>query len=116
MAKQVELDANGNIDIKYLFAIVLGIAVVDFVIYREMFVNKKADGEDKKKESKPAKNTAKKPAVSMPGKDIPARPAMPGKEIPKAPVKPPVNSVTQQPVQQETPVVEQPDKKKLTLL
>ncbi len=101
-------DANGNIDIKYLFAIVLGIAVVDFVIYREMFVNKKADGEDKKKESKPAKNNTKKPAVSMPGKDIPARPAMPGKEIPKAPVKTPVNNVTQQPVQQEAPVVEQP--------
>ena len=97
-------DANGNIDIKYLFAIVLGIAVVDFVIYREMFVNKKADGEEKKKESKTAKNNAKKPAVSMPGKDIPARPAMPGKEIPKAPV----NNVPQQSVQQETPVVEQP--------
>ena len=101
-------DANGNIDIKYLFAIVLGIAVVDFVIYREMFVNKKADGEDKKKESKPAKNNAKKPTVSMPGKDIPARPAMPGKEIPKAPVKTPVNNAQQQSVQQETPVVEQP--------
>ena len=101
-------DANGNIDIKYLFAIVLGIAVVDFVIYREMFVNKKADGEDKKKDSKPAKSNAKKPAVSMPGKDIPARPAMPGKEIPKAPVKTPVNNVPQQSVRQETPVVEQP--------
>ena len=101
-------DANGNIDIKYLFAIVLGIAVVDFVIYREMFVNKKADGEEKKKESKPAKSNAKKPAVSMPGKDIPARPAMPGKDIPKASVKTPVNNVPQQSVQQETPVVEQP--------
>ena len=44
----------------------------------------------------------------MPGKDIPARPAMPGKEIPKTPVKTPVNNVPQQPVQQETPVVEQP--------
>lgn len=101
-------DANGNIDIKYLFAIVLGIAVVDFVIYREMFVNKKVDGEEKKKETKPAKNNAKKPAVSMPGKDIPARPAMPGKEMPKAPNKVPVNNMPQQNVQQETPVVEQP--------
>ena len=98
-------DANGNIDIKYLFAIVLGIAVVDFVIYREMFVNKKVDGEEKKKETKPAKNNAKKPAVSMPGKDIPARPAMPGKEMPKAPNKVPVNNMPQQNVQQETPVV-----------
>jgi len=101
-------DANGNIDIKYLFAIVLGIAVVDFVIYREMFVNKKAEGDEKKKESKPAKSNVKKPAVSMPGKDIPVRPAMPGKEIPKAPVKTPANNISQQPVQQETPVVEQP--------
>jgi len=101
-------DANGNIDIKYLFAIVLGIAVVDFVIYREIFVNKKAEGDEKKKESKPAKSNVKKPAVSMPGKDIPVRPAMPGKEIPKAPVKTPANNISQQPVQQETPVVEQP--------
>lgn len=101
-------DANGNIDIKYLLAIVLGITVVDFVIYREMFVNKKAEGDEKKKESKPAKNNAKKPAVSMPGKDIPVRPAMPGKEVPKAPVKTPVNNVPQQSVQQEAPVVEQP--------
>lgn len=100
-------DANGNIDIKYLFAVVLGIGVVDFVLYREMFVNKKAEGEGKKKEAKPATN-AKKPAVSMPGKDMPARPAMPGKEIPKAPAKPPVAPVAQQPVSQATPVAEQP--------
>ena len=99
---------DGSLNITYLFGVILIVAAVDFVLYREMFVNKKADGEEKKKESKPAKNNAKKPAVSMPGKDIPARPAMPGKEIPKAPVKTPVNNVPQQSVQQETPVVEQP--------
>jgi len=99
---------DGSLNITYLFGVVLIVAAIDFVLYREMFVNKKADGEEKKKESKPAKNNAKKPAVSMPGKDIPARPAMPGKEIPKAPIKTPENNVPQQPVQQETPVVEQP--------
>ncbi len=99
---------DGSLNVTYLFGVVLVVAAADFVLYREMFKNNKSDGDEKKKESKPAKNNAKKPSVSMPGKDIPARPAMPGKEIPKAPVKAPVNNIPQQPVQQETPVVEQP--------
>ena len=99
---------DGSLNITYLFGVVLALGAADFVLYREMFTNNKENGGEKKKETKPAKNNAKKPAVSMPGKDIPARPAMPGKEIPKAPVKTPVNNVPQQSVQQETPVVEQP--------
>ncbi len=100
---------DGSLNITYLFGIVAALAAADFIVYREMFVNnKKGEGDEKKKETKPAKNNAKKPAVSMPGKDIPARPAMPGKEIYKAPVKAPVNNVSQQSVQQEAPVVEQP--------
>lgn len=105
-------DANGNLDLKYLLAVVLGIGVADFILYREMFKNNKADGEGKKKEAKAPKNNAKKQAVSMPGKEIPARPAMlgkeiparpavPGKEIPKAPVKAPINNIPQQPAKEE---------------
>ena len=99
---------DGSLNVTYLFGVVLALGAADFVLYREMFTNSKEKGEEKKKDAKPAKNNAKKPAVSMPGKDIPARPAMPGKEIPKAPVKTPANNISQQPVQQETPVVEQP--------
>jgi len=99
---------DGSLNVTYLFGVVLALGAADFVLYREMFTNKKENDTENKKDSKPAKSNAKKPAVSMPGKDIPVRPAMPGKEIPKSPVKPPVNSVPQQSVQQETPVVEQP--------
>ena len=99
---------DGSLNVTYLFGVVLALGAADFVLYREMFTNSKENGEEKKKDAKPAKNNAKKPAVSMPGKDIPARPAMPGKEIPKAPVKTPANNISQQPVQQETPVLEQP--------
>ncbi len=99
---------DGSLNVTYLFGVVLALGAADFVLYREMFTNNKENGDEKKKEAKPAKNNAKKPSVSMPGKDIPARPAMPGKEIPKAPVKAPVNNIPQQPVQQEAPIAEQP--------
>jgi len=101
-------NADGSLNLTYLLGIVLALGAADFVLYREMFKNNKSDDEVKKKDAKPAKNNEKKPAVSMPRKDIPARPAMPGKEMPKAQIKMPVNDIQQQPVQQETPVVEQP--------
>ena len=101
-------NADGSLNLTYILGIVLALGAADFVLYREMFKNNKADDEVKKKDVKPTKNSTKKTAVSMPGKDIPARPAMPGKEMPKAQIKMPVNNIPQQPVQQETPVVEQP--------
>jgi len=100
-------NSDGSLNVTYLLGVVLALGAVDFVLYREMFKNNKSDDE-KKKESKPAKSSAKKSAVPMPGKEIPVRPTMPGKEIPQMPVKTPVNSVPQQNVQQVTPVVEQP--------
>lgn len=100
-------NADGSLSVTYLLGIVLALGAADFVLYREMFKNNKTDGE-KKKETKPAKSSAKKSAVPMPGKEIPVRPAMPGKEPPKMPVKTPVDNVPQQNVQMETPVVEQP--------
>ena len=35
---------DGDINITYLFGVVLVIAAVDFILYREMFVNKKSEG------------------------------------------------------------------------
>ena len=96
-------DANGNIDIKYLSAVILGIGVADFILYREMFVNKKSEGEISKKETKKVKNNAKKPAVSMPGKDIPARSVTPVKEAPKVSA----SNIPQKPMRQEPQVVTQ---------
>lgn len=95
---------DGDINITYLFGVVLVIAAVDFILYREMFVNKKSEGESSKKETKKVKNSAKKPAVSMPGKDIPARPVTPVKEAPKVSA----NNIPQKPMRQETQVVTQP--------
>lgn len=100
-------NADGSLNVTYLFGIALVLGAGDFVLYREMFVNKKKEGSEKKKDTKPIKHSAKKPTVSMPGKDMPARPAMPGKDIPKAPVQTPANNVPQKPVQ-EVSVVEQP--------
>lgn len=78
-------DAGGDIDLKYLAAVVVGIAAVDFVIYREMFVNNKA-AKDTKKQS--ADKTKKVPAV--PSKEGKPRIEVPAKEkdIPVAPVRP----------------------------
>lgn len=69
-----------------------------------MFVNKKSESESSKKETKKVKNNAKKPAVSMPGKDIPARPVTPVKEAPKVSA----NNIPQKPMRQEPQVVTQP--------
>ena len=92
-------DANGNINIKYLFAVVLAIGAVDFIIYREMFVNNKAEGDKKKKAAKAA----------IPGSEIPkAAVNIPGSSIPKAPVNIPGNNIPQKPLRQEVPVAENP--------
>lgn len=98
---------DGSLNITYLFGVVLALGAADFVLYREMFTNNKENGDEKKKEPKPAKSNAKKPAVSMPGKDIPARPAMPGKEMPVTPAAS-VTNTPPQPVVQEPLVAQQP--------
>lgn len=91
---------DGSINIQYLLGGLIGVAAVDFIVYREMFVNNKSkDTDESADDEKPAKqkktsSKAKKPAVSMPGKDIPGKqpsqnkPNIPGKSTPNKPVPP----------------------------
>ena len=90
---------DGGINTSYLFGLVLVLGAADFIIYREMFKNNKNSDKEDKKDTKTSKKDTKKPTVSMPGRDIPARPSMPGKDNPKAPVKASGNSIPQRPVQ-----------------
>ncbi len=64
-------DTNGNLVIEYCLGVVLGVAAVDFIVYREMFVNNKennaANGKSKSGSSKPA--AAKPSNMAIPGKE-----------------------------------------------
>lgn len=95
-------DAGGNIDLKYLAAVVVGIAAVDFVIYREMFVNNKAAKDTKKQSADKTKTVPAvpskegKPKIEVPAKEknIPVAPVRPVAPVaPVVPVQPPVPSV-----------------------
>lgn len=105
---------NGELITEYLAGIVIAIAGIDFVLYREIFKNSKTEGADTKKKNNNYKNNANNSGVLMPGKDTPAKSAMPGKGVPKAPVKPPINTpqkpeqFAQQPISQpvQTPVAQ----------
>ncbi len=72
-------DANGNLNLTYLFVVVLVVGAADFILYRELFVNNK--NEDNKVEKKKKEKTAPKKEN---GPTIP-------KKVPTAiPGKPPV--------------------------
>lgn len=72
-------DANGNLNLTYLFVVVLVVGAADFILYRELFVNNK--NEDNKVEKKKKEKTAPKKENG---------PAIP-KKVPTAiPGKPPV--------------------------
>lgn len=115
-------DANGKLNLTYLFVVVLVVGTADFILYRELFVNNK--NEDSKVEKKKKEKTAPKkengPAIpkkvptAIPGKP----PVMGSKEnndvkVPasNAPVQNQVNSsVNSQEVNYSTvqPVMQQP--------
>lgn len=70
---------DGSINFTYLLGILIGVGCVDFVVYREMFVNNKKD--DKKEEASKTQKTGvvptatpKKAPMAMPGKEIPVQP------------------------------------------
>jgi molybdopterin converting factor small subunit len=63
-------DENGMLNAQYLLGVVIGLACVDFVVYRELFKNSK-DKKEKTSDEKEKSSKVKKPMVSMPGKDIP---------------------------------------------
>lgn len=70
-------NADGSINLKYLAGILVGVGCVDFVVYREMFVNNKKDN---KKDAKPNKATVtapKKATVAIPSKEGPEPNATP---------------------------------------
>ncbi|MBO4898407.1 MAG: FHA domain-containing protein [Clostridia bacterium] len=61
---------NGGLKMEYLLGIVIGALGIDFVIFREMFVNKKNKGDKKGKKTAPA--SPNKPGVPIPGKEMPS--------------------------------------------
>jgi len=115
-------DADGKLNLTYLFVVVLVVGAADFILYRELFVNNK--NEDSKVEKKKKEKTApkkenghaipKKVPTAIPGKP----PVMASKEnndvkVPasNAPVQNQVNSsVNSQEVNYSTvqPVMQQP--------
>lgn len=82
---------DGSINLTYLLGILIGVGCIDFVVYREMFVNNKKEDKTAKTQKTDAAPTTrpKKAPMAMPGKEIPVPSG-----VPKAQ---PVNSI---PVQQ----------------
>lgn len=112
-------DAEGNLNITYLFAVVMVVAVADFVIYREMFVNNKdkseADNKKKKETSsnKGAKNGKSSVPTGIPGKmtgGIPGKMTSAGNggmnkpNIPGGPVSKPISNPNPQPTPEPKPI------------
>lgn len=98
---------------EYIAAVVLAVAAVEFVIYRELFVNNKEKAEKTSKESKKESKKEKKPARARGGRAVEI-PGGEGKNISpassgfqkEAPVTPP--PVVQTPPVQSPPPVPQP--------
>ena len=93
---------NGELNIQYLLGVVLIIAAADFIIYREMFKNNKADkGKTENKNQKSPKMPngpmPNGPMVSIPGKSEPVKPAVPKMEAPNPPVQPASDPVQPEP-------------------
>lgn len=101
---------DGGWNLQYLLAVILLIGCADFVIYRELFKNNKADKAGKGKEKKThSKKAAGKPQVAIPGMDIPSAVKKP-QDVPKQqeniPVRP-VIPVRPQPVSVQRPAPQQ---------
>lgn len=91
---------DGGINLQYLLGILIGVGCIDFVVYREMFVNNKKDD---KKEKTPKTQKIGAAPIATPKK---APMAMPGKEIPMpagTPKAQPVNNIPVQPNYNEAP-------------
>ncbi len=85
---------GGSINFTYLLGILIAVGGVDFVIYREMFVNNKKDNKEEKTPKTPKAGTAptaipKKPPMAMPSKEIPIPVGTPKAQ--------PVNNISVQP-------------------
>ncbi len=72
---------DGSLNIQYLLGGLIGVAAVDFIVFREIFVNNKTKENDKKEPEKQKKTNSavKKPSVSVPGKDLPKKQPAPSK-------------------------------------
>lgn len=90
-------DESGILNIQYLAGVVLAAGCVDFVVYREMFKNNKADTKDKNVKKSKAPTTAKKPSVTVPGGTM----QKPSVKIPNIPETAEQKS---KPVQEKQPV------------
>ena len=102
-------NADGSVNLKYLAGILIGVGCVDFVVYREMFVNNKNSEKKETKSNKMPTATPKKAPVPMPGKEIPmpnaAQNVQPANSIPVQQVynATPAPQYVPQPAQQVVP-------------
>lgn len=103
---------DGTLNTTYLFGVALIAVAIDFVLYREMFINNKNKDNKQKKENKKVsgapKKEAKTPPMSMTGRSIPSKPAIPGKEPPKPSVNPPMRNIPQKPEQSVQRIEQKP--------
>lgn len=100
---------DGTLNTTYLFGVALIAIAIDFVIYREMFVNNKnKDSKENKKATNTQKKGTKTPTVAMPGRSVPSKPAVPGKEPPKPSVNPPMRNIPQKPEQSAQRIEQKP--------
>lgn len=94
---------DGSFNSTYLLGIAIALGGVDFVLYRELFVNSKSKDEDKKKQGKKREH-GENTNTSAHIKTAPSRAAIPGKEISSAPTR----NIPRDTVKKEMPVTEQP--------